>query len=273
MESPLKVTELGTLAQHSKGVTFETVEQQGTILMSEYDFSMNVSATVNVFRLLAKPSLCLPHATLSTFNDIPIPISKAFQHYSGEKQPDIRAVILDKDDCFAWPKTNEIYKPYEDKFRNLRKAYPGSKLLIVSNSAGTNDDRDDVEARALEQSTGVIVLRHAIKKPGCGSQILDYLRGRPESGVERPDQIAIVGDRLFTDVMMANMMGAWGVWVKEGIVKEKSLVSDSSPAYRFAHAEWSCSLQGWSNSLRCSLGKITCEPHDRENISEPFLPS
>ena len=41
----------------------------------------------------------------------------------------------------------------------------------------------------------------------------------------RPDQIAIIGDRLFTDVMMANMMGSWGLWVKDGVVEEKGLVS------------------------------------------------
>lgn len=194
--------------------------------MSELDFSMNVSATLNVFRLLFKPSLCLPHATVSTFNDLPIPLSKAFEGFIAEKQPNIKAVILDKDDCFAWPKTNEIYKPYQAKFQELRKAYPGSRLLIVSNSAGTtSDDPSGTEAQALEQSTGVTILRHSTKKPGCGNQILDHLRARPQSGVERPDQIAIIGDRLFTDVMMANMMGAWGVWVKDGVAKEKSLVS------------------------------------------------
>lgn len=41
----------------------------------------------------------------------------------------------------------------------------------------------------------------------------------------RPDQIAVVGDRLFTDVMMANMMGSWGIWVRDGVIEEKGLVS------------------------------------------------
>lgn len=72
--------------------------------------TFNVSATFNVFRLLAKPALCLPHATISTFNDLPIPISKAFTKY---KNVDIRAVVLDKDNCFAYPKANDVHKPYE----------------------------------------------------------------------------------------------------------------------------------------------------------------
>ena len=72
--------------------------------------TLNVSATLNVFRLLFKPTLCLPHATVSTFNHLPIPLNKAFGEY---KNPNIRAVVLDKDNCFAYPKSNEVYKPFE----------------------------------------------------------------------------------------------------------------------------------------------------------------
>ena len=68
------------------------------------------------------------------------------------------------------------------------------------------------------------MLRHSTKKPGCGPEVLQYFRSRPECGVTKPSQIAIVGDRLLTDVMMANMMGSWGVWVKDGVVEEKSIV-------------------------------------------------
>ena len=69
------------------------------------------------------------------------------------------------------------------------------------------------------------MLRHSTKKPGCGAEVLDYFRNAPDSGVTMANQIAIVGDRLFTDVMMANMMGSWGIWVTDGVVEEKSLVS------------------------------------------------
>lgn len=37
------------------------------------------------------------------------------------------------------------------------------------------------------------------------------------SGVERPEQVVVVGDRLLTDVMMGNMMGAWSVWIRDGV--------------------------------------------------------
>lgn len=44
-----------------------------------------------------------------------------------------------------------------------------------------------------------------------------YFKAHPDAGVTRPDQIAIVGDRLSTDIMMANMMGSYGVWVRDGV--------------------------------------------------------
>lgn len=78
-------------------------------------FAMNISGTLNVFRLLRDPSLCLPQHTISTFNHLPIPISKAFPRRitkDGEKEVEIQAVILDKDNCFAVPHTNEIHEPY-----------------------------------------------------------------------------------------------------------------------------------------------------------------
>lgn len=62
------------------------------------------------------------------------------------------------------------------------------------------------------------MLPHATKKPGCGAEIMEYFRKHPETGVTRPDQVAVVGDRLTTDVMMANMMGSYSVFIKDGVV-------------------------------------------------------
>ncbi|KAL8722968.1 MAG: hypothetical protein Q9225_000661 [Loekoesia sp. 1 TL-2023] len=180
---------------------------------------MNVSATLNFLRLIGKPSLCLPHATISTFNDLPVPLSDAF----GRLKPDIRAVVLDKDNCFSVPKKNVVYKPYLDKFHSLLTAYPPPHLLIVSNSAGTTfSDPSNTEASLLSSETNIPVLRHSTKKPGCGSQIITHFLNAPGSCVTSADQIAVVGDRLFTDVMMANMMGSWAVWVRDGVVENRN---------------------------------------------------
>ncbi|KAL8900993.1 MAG: hypothetical protein Q9192_000768 [Flavoplaca navasiana] len=180
---------------------------------------MNVSATLNAFRLLRTPSLCLPHATISTFNDLPVPLSNAF----GNVKADIRAVVLDKDNCFAVPKENVVHKPYMDKFNSLLTHYPPPHLLIVSNSAGTSSsDAFGTDASSLLSATGVPVLQHSTKKPGCGPQILQHFLTAPGSRVTSADQIAVIGDRLFTDVMLANLMGSWSVWVKDGVVETRN---------------------------------------------------
>jgi hypothetical protein len=73
---------------------------------------MNISATLNAFRLIQNPTLCLPHASIPNFNHLPIPLSAAFVSRRGERA-DIRAVVLDKDNCFAKSKENVVHKPYE----------------------------------------------------------------------------------------------------------------------------------------------------------------
>ena len=187
--------------------------------------NLNLSGSLNILRLFANPALCLPHHTVSSFDKIPLPLSEAFRTAKGDKNPDIRAVVLDKDNCFAIPHENEIFPSNKAKFDELRQAYPGSKLLIVSNSSGTGADPGFKDAELLEKNTGVTVLRHSTKKPGCHGEIMDYFRSKPDSQVTRPEQVAIVGDRLFTDMMMANMMGAHSVWVRDGVVEDRNIVS------------------------------------------------
>ncbi|OAQ96231.1 hypothetical protein LLEC1_02862 [Akanthomyces lecanii] len=186
--------------------------------------NLNLSASLNATRLLFKPSTCLPHHTVSTFNDLPIPLDSAL-HARG-LQANIRAVVLDKDDCFAYPDAKHVYEPYKEHFEKLRTAYPGRKLLVVSNTAGAASwDRDLAQAAAVEASTGVHVLPHAAKKPGCGPEIMAYFRRHPETGVTEASQVAVVGDRLTTDMMLANMMGGWGFWIRDGVVplRQKSM--------------------------------------------------
>lgn len=47
------------------------------------------------------------------------------------------------------------------------------------------------------------------------------------AGVDSPSQVAIIGDRLMTDVVMANMMGSLGIWVALGVKPMATPVSTS----------------------------------------------
>jgi phosphatidylglycerophosphatase GEP4 len=84
----------------------------------------NISGTLSAFRLLRDPSLCLPHHTVPTFAHLPVPLSPALApggNAGGDEKkrtaPDIRAVVLDKDNCFAVPHSNEIYPAYKVRHR------------------------------------------------------------------------------------------------------------------------------------------------------------
>ncbi|KAG0661378.1 Phosphatidylglycerophosphatase gep4 mitochondrial [Maudiozyma exigua] len=172
---------------------------------------MNLSGTLNVFKLFYNPSLCKPNLIIPTFNQLPVPINSK-----------IKAVVLDKDNCFAYPKDDKVWHEYKDKWESLKKAYPGRALLIVSNSAGSNEDTDHKEAKHIEDTTGVHVLRHSTKKPGCRQEIIQYFS--EHSVTMDPQEIAVVGDRLFTDIMMANLMKSYGIWVKYGVRESNNIL-------------------------------------------------
>ena len=86
--------------------------------------NLNLSGTFNVLRLLFNPSLCLPHSTVSSFNQLPIPLSKAFAKDEKSTHVDIRAVILDKDNCFARAGENEVYDGYKVGLLLAQTSYP-----------------------------------------------------------------------------------------------------------------------------------------------------
>jgi phosphatidylglycerophosphatase GEP4 len=80
---------------------------------------MNLSGTINAFRLFYAPKLARPHVILDTFNDLNFPLSKCIttnirQNYRVDiPPPDIRAVVIDKDNCFAEPHSLKIWPEYK----------------------------------------------------------------------------------------------------------------------------------------------------------------
>jgi phosphatidylglycerophosphatase GEP4 len=106
----------------------------------------------------------------------------------------------------------------------------------VSNTAGaTTYDRDGRLAKELQDITGVSVLTHHVKKPGCKDEIMAHFKKHPETGVTHPSEIVVIGDRLMTDMMLANKMGSWGIWIKDGVkpLSQKSIVSQTITRWLF----------------------------------------
>lgn len=142
--------------------------------------------------------LLRPTFTIENFNDLAVP-------------PNIKLIILDKDNCFAKPHTTYVWPPFQKRWLELLSANTKQyEVCILSNTAGdaTADPSGEL-ARSLEEQVGVRVLKHKLKKPMCYADLGRSLPCKPE-------QVLVVGDRLVTDVLMANLMGAESVWIRPG---------------------------------------------------------
>ncbi|KAL2826576.1 mitochondrial PGP phosphatase [Aspergillus pseudoustus] len=195
--------------------------------------------------LLSSPSKLLPHLTIPTFTHLPEHVGAALQstYLPQENESEsktgikIRALIVDKDNTLCPAKTTSFPSKIYSKLHHLRNS-PTSpfnintapdSILIVSNRAGSHPRYED---EALEIEERLAALRIPVfrlpesdkqgvaveKKPFCGKEVLNWFRER--GVVQRADEIAVVGDRLGTDVLMASEMGAWSVWCRDGVGEE-----------------------------------------------------
>jgi phosphatidylglycerophosphatase GEP4 len=80
---------------------------------------MNLSGTINTFRLLYAPTLARPHVVLNQFTELSFPLKKCIAANVKKRygldvpEPDIRAVVIDKDNCIARPHSLEVWPAYK----------------------------------------------------------------------------------------------------------------------------------------------------------------
>ena len=82
-------------------------------------------------------------------------------------------------------------------------------MAIISNSAGCrNFDPDFKKAELAEAALGIAFIRHARKKPDVIDDILAHF------GTKNNREIAVIGDRVATDVLLGNMHGCVTILVE-----------------------------------------------------------
>jgi len=158
-----------------------------------------------------------------------------------------RGAVFDKDNCLTLPHHDTLILELQDSWDECREVFGEKNVLIVSNSAGSQLDSGGIQAESVSRHLRVPVLRHASPKPAysCIKDIQTYfasLHSSPsyfgirketteamtndvqsESGPPRDSELIVVGDRIFTDVVLANRMQA------RFTSKSHSLAADPGP--------------------------------------------
>ncbi len=135
-------------------------------------------------------SLAMPHFSVCDIRNI---------NPNKLKEYGFKGLVFDKDNTITAPYVNEIYPTIEDAFSEFQEVYKDN-IAIMSNGAGTKDDKHHTDARKIEFELGIKVLRHNRKKPAGIKEVLEYF------GCE-PNELVMFGDRIFTDVVFGNRYG------------------------------------------------------------------
>ncbi len=121
------------------------------------------------------------------------------------KKKGCKAVIFDKDNTLTLPYDAKAIPGFKKKIDEFRKVFSG-RVAVLSNSAGSSDDPQFKEAASAESGLGLPILHHRRKKPACINDIKRFARCRT-------DEIALIGDRIITDIAFGNMYGMYTILV------------------------------------------------------------
>lgn len=173
----------------------------------------------NSLTFVGNPGLLVPHLKKRTLLDLPLSLGPSLP-----TKPRIRALVLDKDNTICPPNTTLIHPEYREAINVLKTSpqlsHHADSIIIVSNSAGsTQSSKHEREAQYLESQLRLPVLRQwklrpGLTKPRIGPYVAQYLLDRGVVSSSR--EIAVIGDRMLTDVEMARSMCSWSILLEDG---------------------------------------------------------
>ncbi len=161
--------------------------------MSQFRLGQYLNAR-GAWQLLRAPKLAIPAERAPSVASIDF--ARLFH------KDDCRFVVFDKDNTLTLPYHDEVV--HKNALDASIKLFGADHVLLFSNSAGSPDDVEFAEATALEKRLGIRVLRHKERKPGGGQDLLLVTGG---------EKTVVIGDRLFTDIVFANLNGCHSIWV------------------------------------------------------------
>lgn len=126
----------------------------------------------------------------------------------------IKYIIFDKDNTIAYHKSNDIPNDsIKEILKNFSFHFGDENIAVLSNTAGSASDKNFSDLKLIEENFGIKVIRHKNKKPCVDKEIFAHfkLSDNPSQSVRR--SICIIGDRLFTDVVMGKEINSFTVLV------------------------------------------------------------
>ncbi|CAG8604010.1 13421_t:CDS:2 [Ambispora gerdemannii] len=175
------------------------------------EYTLNLQSLRYIFVSLRNPRLLVPHVFVNDIREI---------DFVQLKKAGVRAVAFDKDNTLTAPYQDSLHPLYEKAWESCKENFGSDNIVIVSNSAGTPDDQDFKSANEIERTLGVKVLKHKLKKPGGGESLISHFNKENTNTNQNNRAIAVIGDRIFTDVLYGNMNGMMTILVKN-VVTEK----------------------------------------------------
>ncbi|MCL7026712.1 hypothetical protein MKW94_000675 [Papaver nudicaule] len=154
---------------------------------------LNIEGITSFVNVVTKDrNLGIPHITVEDIRWI---------DWGEMKRRGFKGVVFDKDNTLTLPYSLSLWSPLTTSLDQCRSVF-GDNVAVFSNSAGLRQfDADGTKARAVEESIGVHVLRHSVKKPAGDAKEIEKYFGCGTS------QLLMVGDRHFTDVVYGNRNG------------------------------------------------------------------
>jgi phosphatidylglycerophosphatase GEP4 len=123
----------------------------------------------------------------------------------------IKYIVIDKDNTITFPHNNKIANDeILNKLNELKSIFSKDNICIVSNSAGSKDDKDYKEAREIEKTLNINVLRHVHKKPSVYNDIRQQFKINENNN----KNVCVIGDRLLVDVIMGRENNFYTILVK-----------------------------------------------------------
>ncbi|KAJ7125202.1 mitochondrial PGP phosphatase-domain-containing protein [Mycena epipterygia] len=158
---------------------------------------LNIPGLLVPFQLLFNPRIILPNLAVKDIRHL---------DFGALKTAGYRGAVFDKDNCLTLPNKDELVPELRDAWNECRQTFGDGNVLIVSNSAGSNHDTGGIQAESVKRNLQAPVLFHSTPKPGysCIRSIQKYFISLPTP--VRTEQLLVVGDRVFTDVVLANRL-------------------------------------------------------------------